>query len=135
MRSVFFATLAMLVLTALAGCEGGLVLGGKSVAVQDGQMIRSSGYVVSTYPWPFEAVCRAVDDTLAEMRATVSEKTVKIGKARVLAVIQEEKVTVEVEFKDKDKTDVSILVGLGGSNIASRLIHDRLRRQLEKTSP
>ena len=134
MKNNFIAVLSILILTVLAGCEGGLVLGGKSVAVQDGQVVQSSGYVVSSYPWPFETVCLALDNTLKEMQAVVNEKTVKIGKARVLAVIQGEKVIFEVEFKDKDKTDVSILVGLGGSNIASRLIHDRLRRQLEKTS-
>ena len=134
MKKTSFSLFLIFTLPMLTGCEGGLVLGGKSVAIQDGQFVQSSGYVVSSYPYPFETVCRAIDDILKEMQAAGSEKTVKIGKARLQAVIQGEKVIFEVEFKAEDRTEVAILVGLGGSNIASRLIHDRLRQQLAKTS-
>jgi len=118
----------------LAGCEGGVVVGGKSVGVQDGQFVRSSGYMIGSYPYSFDAVCQGIDDTLKDMKAVTNEKHVKIGKASIIATLQGEKVTFEVEFKDKNKTDVSILVGMGGSNIASQLIHDRLRQTLAKTA-
>ncbi|MEI7637208.1 MAG: DUF3568 family protein [Syntrophus sp. (in: bacteria)] len=117
----------------LAGCEGGVVVGGKSMGVQDGQFVRSSGYMIGTYPYPFDAVCQGIDDTLKDMKAVTTEKQIKIGKASIIATLQGEKVTFEVEFKEKSKTDVSILVGMGGSNIASQLIHDRLRQTLTKT--
>ena len=116
----------------LAGCEGGVVVGGKSMGVQDGQFVRSSGYMIGSYPYSFDTVCKGIDDTLKDMKAVTNEKQVKIGKANIIATLQGEKVTFEVEFKEKDKTDVSILVGMGGSNIASQLIHDRLRQILAK---
>ena len=116
----------------LAGCEGGVVVGGQSMGVQDGQFVRSSGYMIGSYPYPFDVVCQGIDDTLKDMRAVTNEKHVKIGRESLIATLQGEKVTFEVEFKEKNKTDVSILVGMG-SNIASQLIHDRLRQTLTKT--
>ena len=116
----------------LAGCEGGVVVGGQSMGVQDGQFVRSSGYMIGSYPYPFDVVCQGIDDTLKDMRAVTNEKHVKIGRESLTATLQGEKVTFEVEFKEKNKTDVSILVGMG-SNIASQLIHDRLRQTLTKT--
>ncbi len=118
----------------LAGCEGGVVVGGKSMGVQDGQFVTSSGYMIASYPNTFDAVCRGIDDTLKDMKAVTNEKHVKIGKASVIATLQGEKVTFEVEFKERNRTDVSIMVGMGGSNIASQLIHDRLRQILARTA-
>ncbi|MFA5182466.1 MAG: DUF3568 family protein [Syntrophales bacterium] len=119
----------------MAGCEGGVAVGGKSVGVQDGQFVSSSGYMIASYNYPFDTVCQGIDDTIKDMRAVTNEKQIKIGRASIIATLRGEKVTFQVEFKEKNKTDVSILVGLGGSNIASQLIHDRLRQTLTKTSP
>jgi len=132
-KTVFIITL-IFIIGLLAGCEGGVVVGGKSMGVQDGQFVHSSGYMIGSYPYPFDAVVQGIDDTLKDMRAVTNEKHVKIGKASIIATLQGEKVTFEVEFKEKMKTDVSILVGMGGSNIASQLIHDRLRQTLTKTA-
>ncbi len=134
MKRVFSIITFIFIIGLLAGCEGGVVVGGKSMGMQDGQFVRSSGYMVGSYPYPFDAVCQGIDDTLKEMKAVTNEKHVKIGKASIIATLQGEKVTFEVEFKEKNKTDVSILVGMGGSNIASQLIHDRLRLTLTKTA-
>lgn len=132
-KSVYIITL-IFIIGFLAGCEGGVVVGGKSMGVQDGQFVSSSGYMIGSYPYPFDAVCQGIDDTLKDMKAVTNEKNIKIGKASIIATLQGEKVTFEVEFKEKSRTDVSILVGMGGSNIASQLIHDRLRQTLTKTA-
>ena len=132
-RAISIITL-IFIIGLLAGCEGGVVVGGKSMGMQDGQFVRSSGYMVGSYPYPFDVVCQGIDETLKEMKAVTNEKHMKIGKASIIATLQGEKVTFEVEFKEKNKTDVSILVGMGGSNIASQLIHDRLRLTLTKTA-
>jgi len=132
-KSISIVTL-IFIIGLLAGCEGGVVVGGKSMGMQDGQFVRSSGYMVGSYPYPFDAVCQGIDETLKEMKAVTNEKHMKIGKASIIATLQGEKVTFEVEFKEKSQTDVSILVGMGGSNIASQLIHDRLRLTLTKTA-
>jgi len=134
MKKYSFIITLIFIAGLLAGCEGGLVVGGKSVGVQDGQFVHSSGYMIGSYPYPFDVVCQGIDDTLKDMRAVTNEKHVKIGRESLIATLQGEKVTFEVEFKEKNKTDVSILVGMG-SNIASQLIHDRLRQTLTKTAP
>jgi hypothetical protein len=135
MKKSIYIIILIFIIGFLAGCEGGVVVGGKSMGVQDGQFVRSSGYMIGSYPYPFDAVCQGIDDTLKDMKAVTTEKTIKIGKANFIATLQGEKVTFDVEFKGKNKTDVSILVGMGGSNIASQLIHDRLRQTLTKTAP
>ena len=134
MKKAFFIITLIFIIGLLAGCEGGLAIGGKSVGMQDGQFVHSSGYMIASYPYPFDAVCQGIDGTLKDMKAVTNGKHVKIGKASIIAMLQGEMVTFEVEFEEKDKTDVSILVGLGGSNIASQLIHDRLRQTLAKTA-
>jgi hypothetical protein len=134
MKKTIIISALVFIIGLLAGCEGGVVVGGKSMGVQDGQFVTSSGYMIASYPYTFEAVCQGIDDTLKDMKAVTNEKHVKIGKASVIATLQGEKVTFAVEFKEKNKTDVSILVGMGGSNIASQLIHDRLRQTLAKTA-
>ena len=134
MKKTIFIIILIFISGLMAGCEGGIAVGGKSMGVQDGQFVSSSGYMIGSYPYPFDAVCRGIDDTLKEMKAVTNEKHVKIGKASIIATLQGEKVTFEVEFKEKNKTDVSILVGMGGSNIASQLIHDRLRQTLKNTA-
>ena len=133
MKKTIFIIILIFITGLLAGCEGGVVVGGKSMGMQDGQFVRTSGYMVGSYPYPFDVVCQGIDDTLKDMRAVTNEKHVKIGRESLTATLQGEKVTFEVEFKEKNKTDVSILVGMG-SNIASQLIHDRLRLTLTKTA-
>ena len=48
------------------------------------------------------------------------------------AVIQDDKVVINVEYVAKSDTDVSILVGMGGNNLASQLIHERIAKELMK---
>ena len=116
------------------GCEGGFVAGSKTVAIQSGQFIHIDGYVISVYDYPFEKVWEGSEAILKEMNAKNVEKNVKIGKGTISATVQDDKVVFQVEFQEKDKTAVSILVGLSGSRIASQLIHDRLRQRLAKNA-
>ena len=50
----------------------------------------------------------------------------------ITAVIQEEKVTIKVEYVAKDLTSVFVFVGVVGNNMASRLIHDKIIGNLAK---
>jgi len=117
----------------IGGCEGGFVAGSKSVAIQSGQFISRDGYVISVYNYPFDRVWQGAEKILKDMSARDIEKTLKIGKGTLTGNVQDDKVVLQVEFQEKDKTAVSILVGLSGSRIASQLIHDRLRQELAKT--
>jgi hypothetical protein len=44
----------------------------------------------------------------------------------IKAIIQDEKVTIKVEYLERNLTSVSVLVGMVGNNMASRLIHDKI---------
>ena len=56
----------------------------------------------------------------------------EIGKGKISAVINDEKVKISVDYKAKDVTTVSIRVGLIGNKLSSQLIHDKVRDNLMK---
>jgi len=134
MNKAHLLTAIILGAALLGGCEGGFVAGSKSVAFQSGQFISTDGYVISVYNYPFDKVWQGAEAIFKEMKARDVEMNLKIGKGTITGMVQDDKVVFQVEFQEKDKTAVSILVGLSGSRIASQLIHDRLRQQLAKTA-
>jgi hypothetical protein len=49
-----------------------------------------------------------------------------------VAVINDEKVTFRLKYKDKDLTSLGIRVGVVGNEAASKVIHDRVADNLLK---
>ena len=58
--------------------------------------------------------------------AWTSSRIREIGNGKIAAVINDEKVKIEVLYKAKNVTTVSIRVGLIGDKLASQLIHDKI---------
>jgi hypothetical protein len=54
----------------------------------------------------------------------------KISAGRITAIIQDEKVSISIEYIDKDSTSVAVFVGVAGNNMASRLIHEKIADKL-----
>lgn len=63
---------------------------------------------------------------MTELKGSKIEKNRKIASGSIKAVIADEKVTILVEYVEKDVTHVSVMCGVGGSNIASRMIQDKI---------
>lgn len=135
MKKTFWLWTVGLVLFMLAGCDMGLVVGSKAVGVRSGSFVYSEGYMVCVYNDDFDRVWRAVEKVYGDMKAVKMERERKIGKGTLVGYIHDEKVTMKLEFKEKDRTEVAVLVGLGGNNIAAQLLHDKIAQELSKNHP
>jgi hypothetical protein len=116
----------------VTACDTALVMSGHTVGIQSGRFIYTDGSLSTQYHAPLDRVWNACEETLKDMKATDIEKQRKIAGGTLTAVIQEEKVVITVEYDTKDDTDVSILIGVSGNNLASQLIHQKIAKALEK---
>lgn len=121
-----------LALAWMAGCDGGIMVGGKSVGVRSGELVSSAGYVLSTYTKPLDRVWKAVGDVMNDMKATDATWDKKIAQGTFTGMVYGDKVVIKVNYLERDRTQVSILVGMGGSQIAARLLHDKIFEKLGK---
>ena len=123
-------SLAALVLM-LSGCAAALV-GGAAVGAGSGTYFYINGELKTDYYRSFDDVWIACEKTVADMRGidVVPEK--EIGKGKITAMINGEKVTTSVSYKAKDVTAVSVRVGLLGNKLSSQLIHDKIGDNLSK---
>jgi len=126
--TIIYLTAAVLL---IAGCDTALTVGAKTIGIRSGEFIYTDGYLRATYLFPLEKVWNACEKTLADMKATDVERIRKIAQRSFMAMIQDEKVRISVDYVEKDMTAVSIMVGMSGNNLASQLIHDRIANALK----
>lgn len=117
-------------LLVLVGCDTAVITNGNILGVQSGQFLYESGYLQSTYSYPVDPVWQACEQTLKELKATSVDAQRKIGSGKLTANLYEDKIIIKVEYAGKDKTAVSVLAGIGGNQLASRLIHERIGKIL-----
>ncbi len=125
---VIFLLPALLLITA---CDTALTVGSKTVGIRSGEFIYTDGYLRTTYTLPFDQVWAACEKTLTGLKATDVERVRKIATGTFVAMIQDEKVRISLEYVEKGTTAVSIMAGTGGNNLASQLIHDRIASNLQ----
>jgi hypothetical protein len=116
----------------ISGCDAALVRGGRIIGIHSGEFIYSDGYLRVNYKFPLDIVWNACEKTVVDMKGSGIEKNKKIATGTITATIQDEKVTIMVEYESKEVTTVSILVGIAGNNIASQLIHEKIGGNLQK---
>jgi hypothetical protein len=124
---IIFLLPALLLITA---CDTSLTVGSKTLGIRSGEFIYTDGYLRATYTFAFNQVWTACEKTLTGLRATDVERIRKIATGTFVAVIQDEKVRISLEYVEKGMTSVSIMAGTGGNNLASQLIHDRITATL-----
>ena len=122
----------LLVLLLLAGCNAAINMNGKVAGISSGRFVYQDGNLTSNYKADIDLVWMACEKSVTELKATDIQKERKISSGIIKAVIQDEKVTIKVEYVDKDLTSVSVFVGVVGNNMASRLIHDRIISNLAR---
>jgi hypothetical protein len=110
----------------LAGCGAAFNINSKVVSVSSGQFIYQDGNLISDYKVDINLVWAACEKTVNELKAKDIQKERKISTGTIKSIIQDEKVTIYVEYVSKDLTSVSVFVGVVGNNMASRLIHDKI---------
>jgi hypothetical protein len=110
----------------LSGCDATMTMGGKVLGVSSGKFIYQDGYLSTQYKANVDQVWQAGEKTVTELKGNKIEKDRKITGGSLKTVIADEKVTILIQYVEKDMTDVSVMCGVGGSNIASRLILDKI---------
>ncbi len=124
--------LLFLIFLFLTGCDAAINMNGKIASINSGKFLYQDGNLISNYKANIDMVWQACEISVAELKATDIQKERKISIGIIKAVIQDEKVTIKVEYVDRDSTSVSIFVGTVGNNMASHLIHDKIISNLAK---
>ena len=126
------AAVALIVLMccfSLYGCPV-LVVGGAAVAGGTGTYYYVEGEMKTDYYFSVDAVWSAVEKTIADMKGSDVEPDKDGG--RIVAVINDEKVTFRLTYKDKDLTTLGVRVGPVGNQAAAKVIQDRVADNLLK---
>lgn len=127
-RKIIF--LLFLLTGVLAGCNAAVSMNGKVMGVSSGQFIYQDGNLISNYKSNIDPVWTACEKTVQELQGKDIRRERKISTGRITAVIQDEKVSISIEYIDKDSTSVAVFVGVAGNNMASRLIHEKIADKL-----
>ncbi|MDD5168383.1 MAG: DUF3568 family protein [Syntrophales bacterium] len=131
LKKITIGTLMIAVFAGLAGCDGGIYMGSNAMGVRSGEFVYSAGYVTAVYNAPLKQVWQTTEAILKEMKATDIKQDMKIAQGTIDGLISEEKITIRVEYREREMTAVSILVGMGGSKIAAQLIHEKITQKLK----
>lgn len=115
----------------ISGCMAVLV-GGAAVGAGSGTYLFINGEMKTDYYYPFDSTWNACQKTVADMRGLDVQPEKEIGKGKITAVINDEKVQISVTYKEKNVTTVSIRVGMIGNKLSSQLIHDKIGDNLIK---
>ncbi|NTW07213.1 MAG: DUF3568 family protein [Syntrophaceae bacterium] len=119
-----------LFLGVLVGCNAAISMNGKVMSVDSGQFVYQDGNLISNYKANIDSVWTACEKTVKEMKGNDIRRERKISTGRITAIIQDEKVSISIEYIDKDSTSVAVFVGVTGNNVASRLIHEKIADKL-----
>ncbi|HNQ01013.1 MAG TPA: DUF3568 family protein [Syntrophales bacterium] len=115
----------------LYGCPV-FVVTGAAVAGGTGTYYYVEGEMRTDYYFSVPAVWSAVEKTIADMKGRDVEPDKQTDGGKIVAVINDEKVTFRLKYKDKDLTTLGIRVGVVGNETASKLLHDRVADNLLK---
>ena len=109
----------------ISGCTAALV-GGAAVGAGSGTYLFIDGEMKTDYHYSFDSVWKACEKTVADMRGVDVQPDKEIGKGKITAFIDDQKVQIAVTYKAKDVTTVSVRVGMIGNKPSSQLIHDKI---------
>jgi hypothetical protein len=120
----------LLIMLILLGCDAAMVMNGKIMGISSGTFIYQDGYLITSYKADIGLVWAACEKTVKDLKGTDVQKERKISTGKIKTIIQDEKVTISVEYEARGLTTVSVFVGVVGNNIASRLIHEKIAANL-----
>ncbi|MBN1829633.1 MAG: DUF3568 family protein [Deltaproteobacteria bacterium] len=122
---------ALLIISMVAGCSTALVVGDRTIGIRSGKFIFTDGTLRTDYQGAsFERVWQACEATIKELKAAVVAVNKKIASGAITANLQGEEVAIVVQYVERDITTVAVRVGIAGDNVASQMIHDKIRNRL-----
>jgi hypothetical protein len=116
----------------LFGCNAAMVMNGKVMGISSGKFIYQDGYLTTQYKTDIEPVWQACEKAVTDLKGRDIQKERKISTGSIKTVISDEKVAILVEYVEKDLTTVSVLSGVVGNNMASRIIQDKIAANIVK---
>jgi hypothetical protein len=122
--------LSLLIPFIFSGCATVLVGGAAAGAGTAGTYLYMNGELKTDYNAPFDNVWAACEKTVASMNGTEVVPEKEIAKGTIRAVINDEKVKLNVMYKSKNVTTVAIRVGVLGNRLSAQLLHDRIAANL-----
>ena len=108
------------------GCNAAMVVNGKVMGISSGKFIYQDGYVTTQYKADIEPVWQACEKAVIDLKGWDIRKERSISKGSIKTIISDEKVTIQVLYIEKDLTSVSVITGVVGNNMASRIIQDKI---------
>jgi hypothetical protein len=129
--AILFGVLGGATLLAMAGCDTALVVKDKVVGVSSGKFYYTDGAMRTDYAFSMDQVRAAAKATLVELKATDLREQNKIALTTMDCVVSDEKVHLEVEYGSRMITYVSVRAGVAGNQMASKMILDRIKKNLE----
>ena len=124
-KRINWAVLLIVSVFMISGCELALI-GVGAVGAGSGTYFYINGEMKTDYYHSFDATWSACQKSVADMRGLDVEQDKEIGNGKIMAVVNDEKVKIEVLYKAKNVTTVSVRVGLIGDKLSSQLIHDKI---------
>ena len=124
--------LLFFMITLLCGCNAAMVMNGKVMGISSGKFIYQDNSLTTHYKADIEPVWQACNKAVTDLKGRDIQKDRKIASGSIKAVISDEKVTILIEYIEKDLTSVSVITGIVGNNMASRIIQDRIAENIVK---
>lgn len=133
MRNYILKTvICLFAATLLVGCDTAISVGGRTLGIQSGKFVYTDNSLKRHYNSPLDQVSKACENTLRDLQGTIIERDGGISSISWTAILHEDKVRILVEYVTKDRTLVSVKVGLSSNNTAALLIHERIASALPK---
>ncbi|MEA3487301.1 MAG: DUF3568 family protein [Thermodesulfobacteriota bacterium] len=107
-----------------------LQVGGRIAGIHSGKFFYTDGNLVTNYGVSFEKTWKACEKTLIDMNASLVEIEKRISEGTLKTVLEGDDIRISVEYLERNRTKVSVRVGLAGDNIASEMIQKRIRENL-----
>jgi hypothetical protein len=129
---ILFATAVIFVSAFLvSGCDTAFMMGDHVVGISSGKFFYTDGVLETEYGnAPFDKVWAACKKTVIDMKASDIEEEKKISMGTINAVLCDENIRIIAEYVEKNTTSVSVRVGVAGDNMASKLIHENIKKNL-----
>ncbi len=123
--------LCLMMLFCLGGCATAIVAGGAAVGAGAGTYLYVNGVMKTDYAASFEQVWKATEKTIADLRGIEVRPDRELARGTVSALINDEKVSFDITYKDKNLTTVGVRVGLFGNERSSQMLHDKIKQNIE----
>jgi hypothetical protein len=123
----------LFVLILFSGCATALVVGGAAVGAGTGTYLYVNGELRTDYFASFDQVWSATEKAIAELRGTEVRPAKEIAQGKISALVNDEKVNIEITYRAKNQTTVAIRVGFVGNKQSSQFLHDKIAAHLAKS--